>query len=205
MKKSVIALWIAAALFLACSFTFLPDGIGEFVCGVVIAAVLAFLGYKQHKKPKEAPPAAEDSFPFDVKISGTTISVQKCSDKAEAAPAPEENEEEAAVKYIFAALEEGGVDTSELFFDRTEEYLKIVADKVYRLCFCRLKLSGQARYMELTIYAKDAKALADDPRFSGVDLSKNSRFTRIPIACAEDVKQYADVIRLAYVWGTTTA
>ena len=46
LKKSVIALWIAAALFLACSFTFLPDGIGEFVCGVAITAVLAFLGYK---------------------------------------------------------------------------------------------------------------------------------------------------------------
>ncbi len=54
MKKSVIALWIAAALFLACSFTFLPDGIGEFVCGVAIAAVLAFLGYRKNKKDKQA-------------------------------------------------------------------------------------------------------------------------------------------------------
>ena len=80
MKKSVIALWIAAALFLVCSFTFLPDGIGEFICGVVIAAVLAFLGYRQYKKPKEAPAApapapAEDS-PYEfirTKIAGVTF------------------------------------------------------------------------------------------------------------------------------------
>lgn len=44
MKKSSIALYVAAALFLVCSFTFLPDKIAEFVSGVVIAAVLAFLG-----------------------------------------------------------------------------------------------------------------------------------------------------------------
>lgn len=51
MKKSSIALYVAAALFLVCSFTFLPDKIAEFVSGVVIAAVLAFLGYRQQKKP----------------------------------------------------------------------------------------------------------------------------------------------------------
>ena len=80
MKKSVIALWSAAALFLACSFTFLPDGIGEFVCGVAIAAVLAFLGYRQHKKPKEAPvassPAPADDSPYEfirTKIAGVTF------------------------------------------------------------------------------------------------------------------------------------
>lgn len=54
MKKSVIALWVAAALFLVCSFTFLPDGIAEFISGVVIAAVLAFLGYRKNKKDKQA-------------------------------------------------------------------------------------------------------------------------------------------------------
>lgn len=80
MKKSVIALWIAAALFLACSFTFLPDGIGEFICGVAIAAALAFLGYRQHKKPKEAPavssPAPADDSPYEfirTKIAGVTF------------------------------------------------------------------------------------------------------------------------------------
>lgn len=51
MKKSSIALYVAAALFLVCSFTFLPDKIAEFVSGVVIAAALAFLGYRQQKKP----------------------------------------------------------------------------------------------------------------------------------------------------------
>ena len=80
MKKSVIALWTAAALFLACSFTFLPDGIGEFICGVAIAAVLAFLGYRQRKKPKEAPaassPAPVDDSPYEfirTKIAGVTF------------------------------------------------------------------------------------------------------------------------------------
>ena len=81
MKKSAIALWIAAALFLVCSFTFLPDGIGEFICGVAVAAVLAFLGYRQHKKPKkEAPaapsPATADDSPYEfikTKIAGVTF------------------------------------------------------------------------------------------------------------------------------------
>lgn len=58
MKKSAIAFFVAAALFLICSFTFLPDGIAEFVSGVVVAAVLAFLGYRQQKKGAPAPKAA---------------------------------------------------------------------------------------------------------------------------------------------------
>ena len=72
MKKSSIALYVAAALFLVCSFTFLPDKIAEFVSGVVIAAVLAFFGYRQQKKPaaakeEEAPvPAAPDPAPAPV-------------------------------------------------------------------------------------------------------------------------------------------
>ena len=37
MKKSSIALFVAAALFLLCSFTFLPDRIGEFASGVAVA------------------------------------------------------------------------------------------------------------------------------------------------------------------------
>lgn len=72
MKKSSIALYVAAALFLVCSFTFLPDKIAEFVSGVVIAAVLAFFGYRQQKKPaaakeEKAPvPAAPDPAPAPV-------------------------------------------------------------------------------------------------------------------------------------------
>lgn len=81
MKKSVIALWIAAALFLVCSFTFLPDGIGEFTCGVAISAALAFTGYRQSKKPKVAgaptPASAdplEDEYEFiRTKIAGVTF------------------------------------------------------------------------------------------------------------------------------------
>lgn len=81
--------------------------------------------------------------------------------------------------------------------------MKIVANKVHRLCFCHLKLSGQIQYIGLTISEKDAKALEDDPRFSNIDLKKICRFTKIPISSAEDVKQYVDIIRLAYIWGTT--
>lgn len=64
MKKSSIVLFVAAALFLICSFTFLPDGIGEFISGMVIAAVLAFFGYRQWKKPikkREAAPAPKSA------------------------------------------------------------------------------------------------------------------------------------------------
>lgn len=82
MKKSAIILFAVAALFLICSFTFLPDGIGEFVAGVVIAAVLAFFGYRQQKKPKEAPavkkeeaaPETESPYEFlKTRIAGVTF------------------------------------------------------------------------------------------------------------------------------------
>ena len=78
MKKSSIALYAAAALFLVCSFTFLPDKIAEFVSGVAIAAVLAFFGYRQQKKPaaaKEenaAPPESPYEF-LTTKIAGVTF------------------------------------------------------------------------------------------------------------------------------------
>jgi Ca2+/Na+ antiporter len=54
MKKSSIALFVAAALFLVCSFTFLPDGIGEFASGVAVAVVLALVGYFKEKKARKA-------------------------------------------------------------------------------------------------------------------------------------------------------
>lgn len=88
MKKSSVVLFVAAAAFLICSFTFLPDGIGEFVCGVVIAAVLAFLGYRQQKKPaakkqesapapkKKAAEAVPPESPYEflkTKIAGVTF------------------------------------------------------------------------------------------------------------------------------------
>lgn len=82
MKKSSIILFIAAAVFLLCSFTFLPDGIGEFICGVVIAAALAFFGYRQQKKPatkkQETAPVevVPSESPYDflkMKIAGVTF------------------------------------------------------------------------------------------------------------------------------------
>lgn len=73
MKKSSVALYAAAVLFLICSFTFLPDKIAEFVSGVAIAAVLAFFGYRQQKKPAAAkeeeapvPATAHDPAPAPV-------------------------------------------------------------------------------------------------------------------------------------------
>ncbi|MDY2977897.1 MAG: hypothetical protein SOR90_10195, partial [Oscillospiraceae bacterium] len=54
MKKSSIALFVAAALFLVCSFTFLPDGIGEFASGVAVSVVLALVGYFKEKKARKA-------------------------------------------------------------------------------------------------------------------------------------------------------
>ena len=79
MKKSSIALFVAAALFLICSFTFLPDKIAEFIVGVAIAAALAFFGYRQQRKPKSAPKKEEPAppeMPFDflvTKIAGVTF------------------------------------------------------------------------------------------------------------------------------------
>lgn len=83
MKKSSIALFVAAALFLVCSFTFLPDKIGEFICGVVFAAVLVFIGYRLQKKPaatkqegvkpsEAAPPESPYEF-ITTKIAGVTF------------------------------------------------------------------------------------------------------------------------------------
>lgn len=55
MKKSVIAMWIIAALFLVSAFSMFTEGnIGAGVCGIVIAAALAFVGYLKNKKAKEA-------------------------------------------------------------------------------------------------------------------------------------------------------
>lgn len=150
---------------------------------------------------KKDVPAADEA-PATVTLG--TVNIPEAPAEAVSVSPDPEDEEAAAVKYIFAALEESGVDTSALFFDRTAEYLKIVADKTYQLCFCRVKMSGQSRYIELTISAKDAKAYANDPRFNGIKLAER-RFTRIPIVSAEDIQQYADIIQLAYVWGTTTA
>ena len=83
MKKSSVVLFIFSGLFLICSFTFLPDGIGEFVCGVLIAAALAFFGYRQQKKPKDAPAGsptteteAAPEIPYEfikTKIAGVTF------------------------------------------------------------------------------------------------------------------------------------
>lgn len=55
MKKSVIILWIAAALFLVSAFPMFSEGnVGAGVCGIVLAVVLAVVGYLKNKKAKQA-------------------------------------------------------------------------------------------------------------------------------------------------------
>jgi hypothetical protein len=68
MKKSSIALFVIAALFLICSFTFLPDKVGEFAIGVVSAAVLTFIGYRQQKKPASGSNVSRDQSPKPSKV-----------------------------------------------------------------------------------------------------------------------------------------
>lgn len=59
MKKTAIIFWIVAALFFACSIPlFLEGNAGAGACGIVIAAVLGFIGYKKYTKGKQAAEAA---------------------------------------------------------------------------------------------------------------------------------------------------
>lgn len=98
MKKSVIVLWIVAALFLVSSFPLFGEGnIGAGICGIVIAAALAFAGYRKNKgsqktheaaaeilheyeeaweKPKDVPEAAAPELPYEflkMKVAGVTF------------------------------------------------------------------------------------------------------------------------------------
>lgn len=52
MKKSAIVLWCVAALFLVSSFTLIGENLPAALFGVVLAAVLAFIGYSKQKKYK---------------------------------------------------------------------------------------------------------------------------------------------------------
>ncbi len=60
MKKSVIVLWIVAALFLVSAFPMFGEGnVGAGVSGIVIAAVLAFIGFRNNRKAGKAPEGYE--------------------------------------------------------------------------------------------------------------------------------------------------
>lgn len=197
MKKAVI-LFIVAGFFLVCSVPLFVEGnIGAGVCGIVIAGVCAFFGYRARSKPAAA---KGSDFPFNVKQDGGKIEISEKPFEKEVA-VNYDNDVAAAV--VFDILEKNGVDVSALTLESAADYAKIITSDVYKLCFCRLKFSGQSFYIELTISAKDGKALADDPRFDGIDVAKK-RFTRIPMSGVDDIRNYADVVHLAYVWGTTT-
>lgn len=58
VSKLALILWAVAALFFLVSFSFIASGkIGEFITGVAIAAVLAFIGWKKSKPQEVAKPA----------------------------------------------------------------------------------------------------------------------------------------------------
>lgn len=61
MKKSVIVMWIVAALFLVSAFSMFAEGnVGAGVSGIVIAAALAAFGFVKNKKAKEAAEAEQE-------------------------------------------------------------------------------------------------------------------------------------------------
>lgn len=86
MKKTALILWIAAGLFFVCSVPlFLQGNAGAGVCGVIIAAVCAFMGFRKNTRPEEkeeakasAPsaqePATESKYEFlKTKVAGVTF------------------------------------------------------------------------------------------------------------------------------------
>ena len=111
------------------------------------------------------------------------------------------DDEQNAVSTIQCCLEENGVDLNSISLDRVKEYLKLIANMHF--AFCHLKLGGKAKYMELSISAKDAKRLIADPRFVDLVIGKK-RFSRIPISALSDIEKYLDVVVLSYKWATIT-
>lgn len=89
LKKSALILFIVAALFLLCSFTFLPNQIAEFISGIVIAAVLAFVGYWQQRKPAVV---KEETVPETVKPAADPQSVINKAETACATPEVQKSE-----------------------------------------------------------------------------------------------------------------
>ncbi len=106
-------------------------------------------------------------------------------------------DEKVAVKTVMSILQKAGANLKTIHLERTQQYISMVAEKYYT--FCRLKLSGEKFYMELSISAKDAKPLQDDSRFAGLEIGKR-RFSRVPLISADDIPRYADVISRAYEW-----
>lgn len=65
MKKSSIVLWCVAALFLISSFTLIGSNLPAAICGVLLSAVLAFIGYKKLRKAPSKIETSEVSVPFE--------------------------------------------------------------------------------------------------------------------------------------------
>lgn len=81
MKKSVVVLFVLAVLFLLCSFTFITSGeYQNFICGLVIAGVLAFFGYRQYKKPASTAKDKKVEYPVYIERGGKKYHFDKnCS------------------------------------------------------------------------------------------------------------------------------
>lgn len=73
MKKFsmvTIVLWVLAVLFFLVSFSFIGEGnIGAFITGVVISAVLGFVGWKK----KDAKPAAKAVKSYVYVVDGSNV------------------------------------------------------------------------------------------------------------------------------------
>ena len=89
MKKTVLILWIVAALFLIAAATLFAQGdIAAGVCGVVIAAVLGVIGFRK----KAAPPKQEAAAPVSsAPAPAASVCEQIGNIPAEHAPFVEEN------------------------------------------------------------------------------------------------------------------
>ena len=83
LSKTTIVLWVLAVLFFLVSFSFIGDGnIGAFITGVVIAAVLGFIGWKKSKANVSSTTATTPTMP-KVEIIKPQPDVEEYTEDAE--------------------------------------------------------------------------------------------------------------------------
>lgn len=106
MKKSALILWIVAGLFFVCSVPlFLQGNAGSGVCGVVIAAALAFMGFRKNARAEEK---KEAKAPSAHSTSAAPAQAQK-REQPPTAPAPSAQEPATESKYEFLKTKVAGV------------------------------------------------------------------------------------------------
>lgn len=106
MKKSVLILWIVAGLFFVCSVPlFLQGNAGAGVCGVAIAAALAFMGFRKNARTEEK---EEAKAPSAYSTSAAPARAQK-KEQPPTASAPSAQEPASESKYEFLKTKVAGV------------------------------------------------------------------------------------------------